>query len=122
MGESDPLVENKKSLGFVALVALIFLNVAGGPYGSEGIIRGSGSMGLVIACIIFPLFWAYPPLSSPPLTLLSLPAALITAELGTAFPYDGGFAVWAKEALGPFWGFVLGLNAFISRPPPPPSL
>ena len=31
--------------------------------------------------------------------------ALITAELSSAFPDNGGYSLWVAEAFGPFWGF-----------------
>src|ERR1700741_5623893 len=40
-----------------------------------------------------------------PLTL-SLPPALMAAELNALMPVEGGFYFWVKEALGPFWGFA----------------
>jgi amino acid transporter len=33
-----------------------------------------------------------------------LPYALLTAELGSAWPQEGGIYVWVREAFGPFWG------------------
>lgn len=44
---------------------------------------------------ITPLLWA-------------LPAALMTAELASAIPAEGGYYVWVRRALGPFWGFLCG--------------
>lgn len=35
----------------------------------------------------------------------SVPEALITAELATAFPENGGYVVWVTAAFGEFWGF-----------------
>lgn len=37
-----------------------------------------------------------------------LPAALMTAELASAIPAEGGYYVWVRRALGPFWGFLCG--------------
>ncbi len=33
-----------------------------------------------------------------------LPYALLTAELGSAWPDEGGIYVWVREAFGPMWG------------------
>ena len=38
------------------------------------------------------------------LVLFILPYGLITAELGAAWPGEGGLYVWVREALGPRWG------------------
>lgn len=35
-----------------------------------------------------------------------LPSALVSAELATGWPKDGGVYVWVREALGDKWGFV----------------
>lgn len=35
----------------------------------------------------------------------SIPTALMTAELSTSMPENGGYVVWTKRAFGPFWGF-----------------
>lgn len=38
--------------------------------------------------------------------LFALPIALMSAELSTGFPEEGGPQVWVKNALGEKWGFV----------------
>ncbi len=35
-----------------------------------------------------------------------LPSALVSAELASGWPEDGGVYLWVKEAFGPKWGFV----------------
>lgn len=40
------------------------------------------------------------------IVLFFLPYGLVTAELGAAWPQEGGIYVWVKEAFGPFWGTV----------------
>ena len=37
--------------------------------------------------------------------LWSLPTDLMIGELASALPAEGGFYVWVRCALGPFWGF-----------------
>ena len=37
-----------------------------------------------------------------------VPGALVINELSSRFPEEGGLYVWAKEAFGPFHGFVAG--------------
>ncbi len=44
---------------------------------------------LVMACICF-----------------FIPSALVSAELASTFPEDGGVYAWVKQAFGPRWGFV----------------
>ena len=36
--------------------------------------------------------------------LFFLPYGFVTAELGSAWPDEGGIYVWVREAFGPFWG------------------
>ncbi|WP_314586637.1 tyrosine-tyramine antiporter [Paenibacillus terrigena] len=38
--------------------------------------------------------------------LFALPIALMSAEMSTGFPEEGGPQVWVKKALGEKWGFV----------------
>ena len=33
-----------------------------------------------------------------------IPYGFVTAELGAAWPDDGGLYVWVREAFGPMWG------------------
>ncbi|HLN86194.1 MAG TPA: APC family permease, partial [Candidatus Limnocylindrales bacterium] len=40
--------------------------------------------------------------------LWSFPTALMTAELSTAMPEDGGYVAWVETAFGRFWGFQEG--------------
>lgn len=46
--------------------------------------------------------------------LCALPAALSTAELGTAMPTTGGKYVYLDRTFGPFWGTVAGLGLWLS--------
>ncbi|KAF0696461.1 Aste57867_12782 [Aphanomyces stellatus] len=78
-----------------AVAALCYFNVSGGPIGSEPVFASGGpAMGL-IALSVFPFMWC-------------LPISLITAELSTTFPENGGFTVWVFHAFGPFWAFQEG--------------
>ena len=74
------------------LVAATYLMVAGGPYGLEEIIQSAGYQGAVLILLLTPVLW-------------SLPTALMVSELSSAVPESGGYYVWVKRALGPFWGF-----------------
>ena len=38
------------------------------------------------------------------MTVFFIPYGLVTAELGAAWPSEGGLYVWVREALGPRWG------------------
>ncbi|XP_052192712.1 probable polyamine transporter At3g19553 [Diospyros lotus] len=95
-GKSNP------KLKLLPLIALIFYEVSGGPFGVEDSVRaGGGPLFSLLGFLIFPLFW-------------SIPEALITAELATSFPENGGYVVWISAAFGPFWGFQEGFWKWFS--------
>ncbi len=66
--------------------------VSGGPYGIEDILGGAGYRGALIILLLLPFAW-------------TLPTALMIGELASALPEEGGFYVWVRRALGPFWGY-----------------
>ena len=66
--------------------------VSGGPYGLEDIIGKAGYLRALAILAILPFVW-------------SLPTALMVGELASALPAEGGYYVWVRRALGPFWGF-----------------
>ncbi|HEY1502263.1 MAG TPA: APC family permease [Acidobacteriaceae bacterium] len=73
------------------LMAATFFMVSGGPYGIEDILDAGYLRGLIIL-VALPFLW-------------SLPTALMIGELASALPEEGGFYVWVRRALGPFWGY-----------------
>ena len=79
-------------MSFFALAAATFFMVSGGPYGLEELVHNTGYGGAVLLLLLVPLLWA-------------LPTGLMVGELGAAIPDEGGFYVWVRRALGPFWGF-----------------
>ncbi len=84
---------SSRRLGLIALVALVYLVVSGGAYGLEDAVQIAGARLTLALCLIVPI-------------TLSLPTALMAAELTALMPVEGGFYYWVKEALGPFAGFV----------------
>lgn len=73
------------------LAAATYFMVSGGPYGIEDILASGYRWGLILL-LVLPLVW-------------SLPTALMIGELASALPEEGGFYVWVRRALGPFWGY-----------------
>jgi len=73
------------------LMAATFFMVSGGPYGIEDILDAGYLKGLIIL-LALPFLW-------------SLPTALMIGELASALPEEGGFYVWVRRAMGPFWGY-----------------
>jgi amino acid transporter len=79
-------------LTLIPLVAATYFMVAGGPYGLEDIVHMTGFFGAVLILLLTPLFW-------------SVPTALMVSELASALPEEGGFYVWVRRGMGPFWGY-----------------
>lgn len=81
-----------KRLSTLQLVAATYFMVSGGPFGLEELVQKTGYMVSVIILLITPFVW-------------SMPTALMLGELSSSIPAEGGFYVWVRRALGPFWGF-----------------
>ena len=77
------------------LIAATYFMVSGGPYGIEDILGGAGFCWAIVILLLLPFLW-------------SLPTALMIGELASAIPAEGGFYVWVRRALGPFWGYQEG--------------
>jgi amino acid transporter len=75
-----------------ALVGALYFMVSGGPYGLEELARKVGFGGAAAILLAIPFVW-------------SAPTALMVGELAAAVPEEGGYYVWVRRALGPFWGF-----------------
>ncbi|HKO19179.1 MAG TPA: APC family permease [Acidobacteriaceae bacterium] len=87
--------KHEDKLRLLPLIGATYFMVSGGPYGLEDIIGMAGFGHALLLLALVPLFW-------------SLPTALMVGELASAIPDEGGFYVWVKRALGPFWGFQEG--------------
>jgi amino acid transporter len=79
-------------LTVLSLAAATYFMVSGGPYGVEELVQDSGYKLALIILFLIPLVWA-------------LPTGLMVGELSAAMPQEGGFYVWVRRAMGPFWGF-----------------
>ncbi len=80
---------------FLPLIAATFFMVSGGPYAIEDILGGAGFGRALFILVLLPFVW-------------SLPTALMIGELASAIPAEGGFYIWVRRALGPFWGYQEG--------------
>jgi len=67
----------------------------GGPFGLEDQVTSSGPGMTLIYHLVLPLLWC-------------IPISLVSAELTTAMPVQGGFYRWTRAAFGDFWGFLAG--------------
>ena len=84
-----------KKAGLLYFVFVMFAYVTGGPFGMEEMVTTSGPGMTLVFLLIIPFFW-------------SIPVSLVSAELTTAIPVEGGFYRWVRVAFGDFWGFLAG--------------
>jgi amino acid transporter len=73
----------------------MFSYTTGGPFGLEDMVITSGPGMTLIYLLLLPFFWC-------------IPVSLVSAELTTAMPVEGGFYRWTRAAFGDFWGFLAG--------------
>src|SRR5271167_3629423 len=85
----------RRKMRILPLIAATFFMVSGGPYAIEDILGGAGYSKAIIILLALPLLWC-------------LPTALMIGELASAIPAYGGFYIWVRRALGPFWGYQEG--------------
>ncbi len=85
----------QRSLTAVSLLFVMYFNVSGGAFSTEGLVAQAGP-GLALAILVLiPICWA-------------LPETLIVAELASMLPEEGGYYRWVKRAFGAFWAFQNG--------------
>lgn len=99
--EGPARATNLQKVSIIPLIFLIFYEVSGGPFAIEDSVQAAGPLLAILGFLVFPIIW-------------SIPEALITAELGTMFPENGGYVVWVSSALGSFWGFQQGWMKWLS--------
>jgi len=73
----------------------MFSYTTGGPFGLEDMVTTSGPGMTLLYLLVIPFFWC-------------IPVSLVSAELTTAMPVEGGFYRWTRSAFGDFWGFLAG--------------
>jgi amino acid transporter len=79
-----------RRLSLSALISVAFFTTCGGAFGLEPLIGAVGPGWAFLVLFLTPLLW-------------SIPIALMVAELSTLMPEEGGYYIWVREALGPFW-------------------
>lgn len=84
-----------RRLTLAALTCVTFFTTCGGAFGIESLIGAIGPGWAVVLILLTPL-------------VFSLPIALMAAELTTLMPEEGGYYIWVREALGPFWAVQEG--------------
>ncbi len=84
-----------RKAGLFYLVFVMFSYTTGGPFGLEDMVTTSGPGITLIYLLVLPFFWC-------------IPVSLVSAELTTIMPVEGGFYRWTRAAFGDFWGFLAG--------------
>ena len=87
MGGDHGAPTGNKKIGVLGMVVVGFFWVHGGIYGNEAMLMAAPPAYVFVMLGIVPFVY-------------SLPIALIVAELSTAFPEDGGYVVWVRDACG----------------------
>jgi amino acid transporter len=85
----------KRQLTLLPLTGIIYFTVSGGAFGLEEPVAAAGPGLALLMLILTPLLW-------------SVPIALVTAEMSTMLPLDGGYYRWVYFGLGRTWGFMEG--------------
>jgi amino acid transporter len=76
-------------------VFVMYAYATGGPFGLEDMVTTSGPGLTLLYLLSLPFFWC-------------IPVSLVSAELTTAIPVEGGFYRWVRAGFGDFWGFLAG--------------
>ena len=95
MTSSNGNASSLRKAGLFYLVFVMFSYTTGGPFGLEDMVTTSGPGMTLIYLLVLPFFWC-------------IPVSLVSAELTTAMPVEGGFYRWTRAAFGDFWGFLAG--------------
>jgi amino acid transporter len=82
----------RRGLKPIAVFGTMFFLASGGPYGVELLVPLAGPGLAVFSKVAMALLWG-------------VPSALITAELVSAMPQEGGVYQWYRKGLGRFWSF-----------------
>ena len=88
----------ERKVGLMGMIVMGFFWVCGGMYGNEELLQAGPPLYVLTALAVVPL-------------IHSLPVSLMIAECATAWPVDGGLAVFVQRAFGPTIG---GYNTFFT--------
>jgi amino acid transporter len=84
-----------RKAGLFYFVFVMYSYTTAGPFGLEDQITTSGPGMTLLYHLVLPIFWC-------------IPVSLVSAELTTAMPVQGGFYRWVRASFGDFWGFLAG--------------
>src|SRR5580698_6901511 len=94
---SDPKSQLRKTMGFWDVLLFNIATVVGPRWIAAAGHNGTSSISLWILAAVF----------------FFVPGALVINELSSRFPEEGGLYVWARDAFGPFHGFIAGWTYWI---------
>lgn len=89
------MMQLRRTLTTIPLVFVMYFNISGGPFTTEGIVAELGPGLTLLLLVLVALIWA-------------LPETLIVGELASMLPVEGGYYRWVGRAFGPFWAFQNG--------------
>ena len=84
-----------RKASLLPFVFVMYAYATGGPFGLEDMVSTSGPGLTLLYQLLIPVFWC-------------IPVSLVSAELTTAIPVEGGFYRWVRAGFGDFWGFLAG--------------
>ena len=93
--------EANRTMTFGQLVMFTYLAAAGGPYGSEAVVGNAGPLLAILGFLIVP--W-----------LFCFPLSMVTAELATAMPEDGGIVRFVDRVMPQAVAFLAGYVTVIA--------
>jgi amino acid transporter len=93
----NPKSQLRKAMGFWDVLLFNIATVLGPRWIAAAGHNGTSSISLWVLAAVF----------------FFVPGAFVINELSSRFPQEGGLYVWAKEAFGPFHGFVAGWTYWI---------
>jgi glutamate:GABA antiporter len=94
---NEPKSQLRKTMGFWDVLLFNIATVLGPRWIAAAGHNGTSSISLWALAAVF----------------FFVPGALVINELSSRFPEEGGLYVWAKEAFGPFHGFIAGWTYWI---------
>src|SRR5579863_1937584 len=89
---SDPTRQLRKTMGFWDVLLFNIATVLGPRWIAAAGHNGTSSISLWILAAVF----------------FFVPGAFVINELSSRFPEEGGLYAWARDAFGPFHGFIAG--------------
>jgi len=95
-------VDRVRDVRVLQLVFICFFLTAGGPFGLENCVASAGVAFTLLGLLLAPFVYA-------------IPQFLMTSELSTMMPENGGYIVWVTRGCGTFVGWLNAWNGLLSN-------